>query len=149
MANYTFDALNNTLTISASFAKKASKIGSPEYNTILKLRKDFPELKIVKKEGKSGLCYAQMEDFMKMHRNSKELRETFERVKKLSRIQPMPYKYVKSWFDNRFPYYSDEPNFDKDGYVVAPNTAVEAIKMMKDVAQANNSDFVSAEGAVA
>ena len=35
---YNFDALNNTLTISASFAKKASKVGSLEYNVILKLR---------------------------------------------------------------------------------------------------------------
>ena len=152
MNGYNFDALNNTLTISASFAKKASKVGSPEYNTILKLRHDFPNLTIQqeeKKEGKKNLTYAKMEDFMNMHRNSKELRETFERVKKLSRIQPMPYKYVKTWFDNRFPYYSDEPNFDNDGYVVAPNTAVEALKMVKDIAQANNSDYVPAEGAVA
>ena len=152
MNGYNFDALNNTLTISASFAKKASKVGSPEYNTILKLRHDYPNVQIVKeakKEGKSGLCYAQMEDFMKMHRNAKELLATFEKVKKLSRIQPMPYKYVKEWFENRFPYYSDEPNFDNDGYVVAPNTAVEALKMVKDVAQANNSDYVPAEGAVA
>ena len=27
---YNFDALNNTLTISTSFAKKASKVGSPD-----------------------------------------------------------------------------------------------------------------------
>ena len=152
MNGYNFDAINNTLTISASFAKKASKVGSPEYNTILKLRHDFPNLTFQqeeKKEGKKNLTYAKMEDFMNMHRNSKELRETFERVKKLSRIQPMPYKYVKEWFDNRFPYYSDEPTFDADGYVVAPNTAVEGVKMLKDVAQANNSDYVPAEGAVA
>ena len=152
MNGYNFDALNNTLTISASFAKKASKVGSPEYNTILKLRHDFPNLTIQqeeKKEGKKNLTYAKMEDFMNMHRNSKELRETFERVKKLSRIQPMPYKYVKSWFDNRFPYYSDEPNFDNEGYVIEPNTVVEALKMMRDAAKANNSDYVPAEGAVA
>ena len=41
MNGYNFDALNNTLTISASFAKKASKVGSLEYNIILKLRKDL------------------------------------------------------------------------------------------------------------
>ena len=34
-------------------------------------------------------------------------------------------------------------------YVVEPNTAVEALKIVKDVAQANNGDYVPAEGAVA
>lgn len=152
MNGYNFDALNNTLTISASFAKKAARVGSPEYALIVKLRKDFPELDIVeeeKKNGKKKLCYAQMEKFIAMHRNAKELKENFERVKKLSHVQPMPYKYVKEWFENRFPYYNDEPSFDADGYVVAPNTAVEALKMVKDIAQANNSDYVPAEGAVA
>ena len=61
---YNFDALNNTLTISASFAKKASKVGSLEYNIILKLRKDFPDLTIqqeAKEEGKKSITYTQME----------------------------------------------------------------------------------------
>lgn len=149
MNGYKFDIATETLTISASFAKKASCIGSPEYNLIVKMRQDHPELKIINKEKKNGkkkVCYAQMEDFIKMHRNAKELLATFERVKKLSRIQPMPYKYVKSWFDNRFPYYSDEPNFDNEGYMIEPNTADEGVKMLKDVAQANS---IPAEGAVA
>ncbi len=126
MNGYKFDIATETMTISASFAKKASKVGSPEYNTILKLRHDYPNVQIVteaKKEGKSGLCYTQMEDFMKMHRNSKELLATFERVKKLSRVQSMPYKYVKEWFENRFPYYTDDPAFDRDGYVIDPKDA--------------------------
>ena len=96
---YNFDALNNTLTISASFAKKASKVGSLEYNIILKLRKDFPDLTIqqeAKKEGKKGINYTQMEDFIAMHRNKDELKAEMDKVRKLSRIQPMPYKYVKT-----------------------------------------------------
>ena len=63
MANYTFDALTNTLTISASFAKKASKVGSLEYNVILKLRHDFPNLTVkqeAKREGKKSITFAQM-----------------------------------------------------------------------------------------
>ena len=103
---YNFNALTNTLTISESFAKKASKVGSPEYRIILKLRRDCPELTIQqaeKKEGKKGLTYSQMEAFIGEHRNAAELKAKFEKVKKLSRIQPMPYKYVKTWFENNFP----------------------------------------------
>ncbi len=83
---YNFDALNNTLTISASFAKKASKVGSLEYNIILKLRHDFPNLTIQqeeKHEGKKGINFHKMEEFIGMHRDSKDLLALFEKVKKL------------------------------------------------------------------
>ena len=73
---YNYDALTNTLTISASFAKKASKVGSLEYNIILKLRHDFPNLTIqqeAKKEGKKGLTFGQMEDFIAQHRDADEI----------------------------------------------------------------------------
>lgn len=137
---YNFDALKNTLTISASFAKKASKVGSLEYNIILKLRKDFPDLTIqqeAKKEGKKGLSFVQMENFIAMHRNAKELTSLFEKVKKLSRVQPMPYKYVKTWFEDRFPYYSDQPTFDDDGFIVDPATLNNLKNMVQEVTVAS------------
>ena len=138
---YNFDALNNTLTISASFAKKASKVGSLEYNIILKLRKDFPDLTIqqeAKKEGKKSITYTQMEDFIAMHRNKDELKAEMDKVRKLSRIQPMPYKYVKTWFENRFPYFSDDqPTFDADGFVVDPMTLNNLKDMVQEVTAAN------------
>lgn len=137
---YNFDALNNTLTISASFAKKASKVGSLEYNVILKLRRDFPNLTIVqeaKKEGKKNITFAQMEAFIALTRNAKEMTALFEKVKKLSRVQPMPYKYVKTWFDNKFPYYSEQPTFDADGFVVDPVTLTNMKEMAQEVAAAN------------
>ena len=137
---YNFDALNNTLTISASFAKKASKVGSLEYNIILKMRRDFPDLTIQreeKKEGKKGLSFVQMENFIAMHRDAKELTSLFEKVKKLSRVQPMPYKYVKTWFEDRFPYYSDQPTFDDDGFIVDPATLNSLKDMVQEVTAAN------------
>ncbi|MBR3017062.1 MAG: hypothetical protein IKH57_08290 [Clostridia bacterium] len=117
---YNFDAINGTLTISASFAKKASCVGSQEYNTMLKLRRDFPNLTIRQEEkraGKKNLTFGQMEAFINLHRNAKELKATFERVKKLARIQPMPYMFVKKWFEDKFPYYGNA-TIGADGYVV-------------------------------
>lgn len=145
---YNFDALNNTLTISASFAKKASKVGSLEYNIVLKLRRDFPNLTIQreeKKEGKKGLSFVQMENFIAMHRNAKELTSLFEKVKKLSRVQPMPYKYVKTWFEDRFPYYSDQPTFDDDGFIVDPATLNNLKYMVQEVTAANQMNAIDAE----
>ena len=142
---YNYDALNNTLTISASFAKKAAKVGSLEYNIILKMRTDFPKLTIKqeeKKEGKKGITYAQMAAFISMTRNAKELTAMFERVKKLSRVQPMPYKYVKTWFENLFPYYSEQPTFDADGYVIDPVTLPNMKSMVQEVTAANQTMIV-------
>lgn len=136
---YNFDAFTNTLTVSASFAKKASRVGSLEYNTILKLRRDFPDLTIrqeEKKEGKKGISFAQMEGFIGMHRNAEERLKTFEQVKKLSRVQAMPYKYVKSWFEDNYPYFSDQPTFDADGYVVDGTTPQANEAMVNEVAAA-------------
>ena len=152
---YNYDALNNTLTISASFAKKASKVGSVEYNVILKLRRDFPNLTIVqeaKKEGKKSITFAQMEAFIALHRNKDELLKLFNNVRKLSRVQPMPYKYVKTWFENKFPYYSEQPAFDADGFVVDPAPLTNMEEMTQEVAAANVIPFIKAipvEGEVA
>lgn len=144
---YTFNPITNTLTISAAFAKKASKVGSPEYCIILKLRNDFEKLNIVqeqKKEGKKGVTYAQMEGFIAMHRNAAELSDLFNKVRKMSRYQAMPYKYVKTWFDNRFPYYSDQPTFDEDHYVIDPVTLVSMKEMVQEVSAANQMMVVEA-----
>ena len=149
---YNFDAINNTLTISASFAKKASRVGSTEYNTILKLRRDFPNLTILqeeKKEGKKGISFAQMEGFIKMHRNAEERLEMFERVKKLARVQPMPYKYVKSWFEDNYPYFSDQPTFDADGYVVDGENLQAALVEVAAADEAQRAGFITGEGNVA
>ena len=147
---YNYNALNNTLTISASFAKKASKVGTLEYNVILKLRRDFPNLTIVqeeKKEGKKGLTYVQMEAFIALHRNKDELGKLFNNVRKLSRVQPMPYKYVKTWFDNKFPYYSEQPTFDADGYVIDPVTLTAMKEMAQEVTAANMVTAIPAASA--
>ena len=143
---YNFDALNNTLTISASFAKKASKVGSLEYKNILKLRRDFPNLTIVqeaKKEGKKGITFAQMETFIAMHRDATELIKLFNKVRKLSRVQPMPYRYVKTWFDDKFPYYSEQPTFDADGFVIDPVTLTNMKEMAQEVAAANVTPVIT------
>ena len=144
---YNYDALNNTLTISASFAKKASKVGSLEYNIILKMRHDFPNLTIQqeeKKEGKKGITFGQMEDFIALHRNADELTKLFNNVRKLSRVQPMPYKFVKNWFENRFPYYPN-PALDEDGYVVDPVTLNGMKEMYQEVSMGNQASIVRTE----
>ena len=92
---------------------------------------------------KKGLSFVQMENFIALHRNAEELTALFNKVRKLSRIQPMPYKYVKSWFENRFPYFSDDqPTFDADGFVVDPMTLKNMLSMVQEVKAANQNETI-------
>lgn len=123
---YNFDPINNTLTISASFAKKASKVDSAEYDIMLKLRKDYSNLKVVKEEktAKKQLTYKDMEAFIKLHRNSDELLKAFAGAKTLSRFHAMPFTFVKDWFGKQFPYFGDENlEMDADGFIVVKPSA--------------------------
>ena len=154
---YNFDALNNILTVSSSFLKKASRVGSPEYYIVLKLRKEVPELTIKeaeKRDAKKGITYAKMRIFMEGHRNAKALIAEFEKVRKLSRVQPMPYRYVKTWFENKFPYYSEQPTLDADNYVIDPANPANEAAMLREVAigmvdRKTVTDSIPAEGKVA
>ncbi len=113
---YNFDQITNTVTISAPFAKKASQVGTPEYDILLKLRKDNPNLKIEKevKTGKAQLTYKTMEEFIRLHRDSEALLKEFVGAKTLSKFHSMPFTFVKNWFLKTFPYYGKEDAYTLD-----------------------------------
>ena len=153
---YNYDVMSNTLTISESFAKKASKVGTAEYEIMLKLRKDYPSLKIQKEEkGKASkqITFKMMEDFIKVHRNATELKAQFDGVRKLAKFHSMPYLFVKNWFEETFPYFKDGSyTLDKDGFIVDSTNPTNEIKMVQEVKEANDSkiaDAIPTEGQVA
>ena len=126
--SYNFDILTNTLTITKDFARKASQLNTPEYKTLLQFRNDNPNLKIVLREGAkaqngSGITFKQMEAFIKQCRDSESRLELYERVKALSKVQRSPYKYVKDWFLTNYANYSEQPEFDAEGFVVVKTKA--------------------------
>lgn len=51
-AGYSYDAISNTLTMTAAFAKKASQLNTPEYHIVRQLRLDNPGMKIEKSAAK-------------------------------------------------------------------------------------------------
>ncbi len=153
---YNYDVMSNTLTISESFAKKASKVGTAEYEIMLKLRKDYPSLKIQKEEkGKASkqITFKTMEDFINAHRNATELKTQFNGIRKLAKFHAMPYLFVKNWFEETFPYFKDgNYTLDKDGFIVDSTNLTNEIKMVQEVKKANETiseQTIPAEGKVA
>ena len=122
MTNYTFDHINNTLTVTASFLKKTGILNSPEYKTIMQFKANHPGLEIKKadtpkREQKYHVKLAQMVQFIKtMDRlNQTKVYDQYQTVKELSRIQRSPYKYMEDWFRKTYPNFDKVVSFDEKG----------------------------------
>lgn len=126
---YGYDAMNNVLTASAAFLKKASQLNTPEYAIVKQLRADNPGMAIVKAEKRSNenrpvnITFKKMEEFIGLCADGVERKKEFAKVKALSKIQSSPYKYVKTWFMENYANYSEQPEFDKNGYIVVKTRA--------------------------
>ena len=57
MNAYKLDFVSNVITITADFAKAMNNPDSEEYKTIAKIRRDFPEMEIVRKTHKTPTKY--------------------------------------------------------------------------------------------
>lgn len=125
--NYSYNAITNTLTVSAVFLKNAANLHSKEYEIIRTLRADHGEITIVTEERRKSasrvMTFKQMEMHIKQCRDSEKRLAAFDRVKALSKIQRSPYNYVKTWFMDNYANYSEQPVFDEDGFVVAKTKA--------------------------
>ena len=126
---YNYDVLNDTLIITEAFAKRASVLHSTEYDVIQEFRATHPGRPIVPAEKKAAasrplkLSFKQMGDFIAKCRNAEERKARFEQVKALSKVQPSPYAYVKTWFLNNYANYSEQPEFDAEGFVIVKTKA--------------------------
>ena len=113
--NYRVDFTKMTLTMTADFADNAYDPTTEEYKILTRLKKDFPNLRIVRKTHRSpkttnpakGLTYERMEKYIRLHENADELLDLFQKVQSAGR----GYPYVKAWFVKQFPNYNDIPNF--------------------------------------
>ena len=70
-----------------------------------------------------GLKFAQMENYILHTRDGIAMRKQFETVKQLSKSQENPYQYVLKWFNDHYPHYTEQPEFDEEGYVVVKAAA--------------------------
>ena len=151
MTGYNYDAITNTLTMTASFAKKASQLNTPEYNTVRQLRLDNPGMKIEKAIRKTpsnqpmNATFAQMEGFIAKCANSEERLDFFEMITALSKIQASPYAYVRKWFLENYANYAEDPEFDANGFVIVKTKSqMEAEKKAKAQEEVKHAEEVAA-----
>lgn len=110
-----FNHVAKEITITKAFEKAANVIGSTEYNEIVKIRKDFPDYTIKRKEievNKSkqtykGLTVEEMKRFIAT-RSEKEV-TLFEKVCKIADSKQGKYAVIKKWFLNNY-----QKEYDKE-----------------------------------
>ena len=130
--HYNYDAINNALTVSSEFLKRAGKLGSPEFQMIQKYRHTCPGIEItegvIAKKSKSHVkkhfTYEEMENFFKTYyaandsetsKEFEEIQDEFKKIKALSALAKSPYKAVSKWFEEKtFPMREELEMFKSD-----------------------------------
>lgn len=114
---------NNTIVCGKTFMKNASQYGTPEYNALVGMRRDYPDFKIdvvepKKAEGKMSMKGLTRE-FMEVHivklygENSKE-HEEFLNQKRMSEGYPNHYMYMRKWFVKKYPNWDGKEDKRKE-----------------------------------
>ena len=151
MNAYKLDFVSNVITITADFAKAMNNPDSEEYKTIAKIRRDFPEMEIVRKthptptkyrtkDGKTFNCnqfknltYENMETFMMGLPNGEAYMNEYLFLRNhASDIQTNGYTLIRRWFVKQFPDYQKNPLI----YIKEQPEVVSAAEAMADTAKA-------------
>ena len=105
--------INNTLSFSKSFYKKACKVGSDEYKELRTAMGENPDYKIVlvgnaDKKTYGNLTIQRMREYIATQANAEENLRTLDRVIKIAEAKGAKYPLTKKWFLANFPEYKME-----------------------------------------
>ena len=128
MNTYKVDFVANTITITAAFAKAMNDPTSAEYKVIAQIRKDFPEMEIIRKTHKTpskyqtktgekfncnqfkNLTYKNMETFiMGLPAAEAYMNEYLFLKNYAAEVQTNGYTIIRRWFVAQFPDFRKNP----------------------------------------
>lgn len=146
-----YNPMANTLSLSESFVKKASRLGTAEYKMVLQYQKDHPDLKMVEMEKKpsehkrDAVTYTRMEQTIKLCRDSEARMKQYKQMRTWAEIQDAPFLKLKAWFLNNYANYDSMDDIDEEGFFIPKTKAevkAEAETKAKE-AQASKNNNVS------
>ena len=129
MNTYKIDFAANTITITADFAKAMNNPASAEYQIVAQVRKDFPEMRIIRKTHKTpskyqskstgetfkcnqfkNLTYKNMETFIMGLPTAEAYMEEYLFLKNYAaEVQTNGYTIIRRWFVAQFPDFRKNP----------------------------------------
>ena len=128
--NITFNHANKEITITKVFEKEANIIGSNAYLELIRVRKDFPDYTIKRKEIKKntskqsykGLTMEEMKRFLSTI-GEKDV-ELFEKVVGIASVKQGKYAIIKKWFLNNY-----QEAYEKELEIVNLEKELEGIEL--------------------
>ena len=128
---YEIDFTTNTLYMNYKFAEVSGEYGTPEYKLLQKIRKDLPDIKVVKRAGRNAktcnankrLTYKNMQDYIMAQDNYEPLLASFMLARIESKCAPSPYAFVRDWFVKQFPNYQECKTFEREKIITFDNAA--------------------------
>ena len=139
-----YNPMTNTLSLTASFVKKASRLGTAEYKTVLPYKKDYPDLEIVelKKDNehkRDAVTYTRMEQTIMRCRDSEARMKQYKQMRTWADIQDAPFLKLKAWFLNNYANYDSMDDIDEDGFFIPKTKAEVKAEAEKKAAEAQAS----------
>ncbi len=104
---YDVDWNRNTITMTKSFAAKASQIGTNEYEQLMNARANG--FHVVEKWYKprkacpTRLTYKKMHNYIATRSDAATKLVDFKKIREESKAYHNPYEYVRQWFIKEFP----------------------------------------------
>lgn len=106
--------MENKIVVTEAFAKKAGKMGTEEYNEMLRVRRELPDFDIVPTEKKikranknKNLDYKHMKEYIQnvsaTEEEAKAIIDELEARRELSKMCSNPYRVVLDWFLSKYP----------------------------------------------
>lgn len=137
---YKMDFTTKTITITKEFAETALMNPESDQGKILENARSLcPDLRIAYKTHTpskrnntyKGMTYKKMEGYIKLYENADELLDTFNLIKKASKIQKNSYRYVLNWFLKQFPDYDKLPEIKNGKLYIIPFKPAESDNIHK------------------
>ena len=130
---YEIDFTTNTLYINYKFAEASTEYGTPEYKLLQNIRRDLPNIKIVKRAGRKQttcnaskrLTYKNMQDYIMAQDNYEPLLASFMLARIESQCAKSPYAFVRDWFVKQFPNYQECKTFEREKIIDFDNSATQ------------------------
>lgn len=134
-----YNPINNTLSLSESFVKKASRLGTAEYKLVLQYQQDHPNLQIVelKKDSerkRDSITYARMEATIGACRDKDIRMAQYTRMRAWADIQDAPFLKLKAWFLNNYANYDSMDDLDDEGFFIPKTKAEVKVEVEKKAA---------------
>ena len=144
-SNITINPIENTITISKAFYKKASAYGSAEYAALRGVMLDNPTFEIVfktiEKKTYKALTFKIMEDYIRAQPDSDKMMIRFAAVKRIAKTKNSLYPYTKHWFLKTFPAFKENEvsEAETETLAAALSAAAEAEAAAKIAAFTSNN----------